>query len=332
MIEQPNRLSGLSCSCRVPVESVPGPLSAILCSGWIYGFFAMLCFAVTPVATRAAVTGGISPFFVGSGRAFGAALLAAPMLLFTRQPWPGRKHLGRLLIVMAGLTVGFPLLTAWALQYVPAAHVAVIFGLLPLATAVAATLRAGERPSVIFWSSAVLGSALVVAFSWHQGDGHLQPADWALFLAVLLTAFSYADGAVLARTLGGWQVISWALTLASPITGAVTLLTLTARHQAVWHTLVSGTVPTSALLGFAYVTVCSQWLAFFAWYRALTLGGVARISQLQLLMPFATIIASALLLGEPLRGATVVTALAVAATVAVGRQAAIIQQRRTQIL
>ncbi len=324
-------MPGSAC-CRAQTTSVPRPFPAVLRNGWLHGGLAVLCFAMTPVATRAAVAGGLDPFFVGSGRAFGAALLAAPLLLLTRQPWPGRGHLGRLLVVMAGLTVGFPLLTAWAMQFVPAAHVAVIFGLLPLATAVAAALRAGERPSPSFWVSASVGGLLVSGFAWHQADHHWQPADWALFVAVILTAFSYADGAVLARTLGGWQVISWTLTLASPLTGAVMLLTLTARHQAVWRTLTSGTVPAAALLGFAYVTVFSQWLGFFAWYRALALGGVARISQLQLLMPFATILAAALLLGEPLRAATILTALAVGATVVAGRRAAINQQPRKRIL
>ncbi len=259
-------------------------------------------------------------------------MLAAPLLLLTRQPWPARQHLGRLLTVMAGLTIGFPLLLAWALQFVAAAHAAAIFALLPLATALAACLRAGERPTLYFWLSGTAGSMIVMIFAWHQGGGRFQQADWALFGAVVLTALSYADGAVLARTLGGWQVISWALTLAAPVTGLVTLLTLTARHGALWQTLTSGLVPTSALLGFIYVTICSQWLGFFAWYRALALGGVARISQLQLLMPFVTIVAAALLLGEPLRGTTILTALAVCTTVVLGRRAEIVRQSGVRVL
>ena len=58
-----------------------------------------------------------------------------------------------------------------------------------------------------------------------------------------------------------------------------------------------------------------MWLGFFAWYRGLALGGVMRVSQVQLLQPFLALLFAALLLGEALRPTTVGFALAVIGTV-----------------
>jgi drug/metabolite transporter (DMT)-like permease len=73
------------------------------------------------------------------------------------------------------------------------------------------------------------------------------------------------------------------------------------------------------------VAVVSQFLGFFAWYRGLALGGVARVSQIQLLQPFLTLLASALLLHEQVTWATVLVALVVMLTVALGRRAVIVR-------
>jgi drug/metabolite transporter (DMT)-like permease len=283
--------------------------------GLAYGFLGVLGFSLTLPATRVAVA-YFDPTAVGLGRALVAAGLAALLLLATRQPWPSRAQWRSLVIVAIGVILGFPLLSAWAMSRLPAAHGAVILGLLPLATALAGALRAGERPSRGFWVAGVVGSATVVAFAVSMGAGDIQPADLALFAAVLAAALGYAEGGRLARELGGWQVISWALVLAAPFIAVPVFLALGKPAPP---------APWTAWFSFGYVAVISQFLGFFAWYRGLALGGVARVSQLQLLQPFLTLLASALLLGEQITLLMVGAALLVLVTVALGRKAAIVR-------
>ena len=282
-------------------------------SGFVYGAIGILGFSVTLPATRVAVA-ELDPTIVGLGRALVAGLLAAILLVLTRQSRPSRAQLFSLALVAAGVVIGFPLLSAWALRTVPASHGAVMLGLLPLATAVAGVVRAGERPSRTFWLFSTAGSLIVVGYALVTGGGSLHPADIALIGAVIAAALGYAEGGRLARTIGGWQVICWALVLAAPVLVLPVLLSIAA------HGLHASP---QAWLGFAYVSVISMFLAFFAWYRGLAIGGVARVGQIQLLQPFFTFIASALLLHETIAPATIGVALVVAAIVAFGRKTAI---------
>jgi drug/metabolite transporter (DMT)-like permease len=275
-----------------------------------YGFSGLLGFSLTLPATRVAVT-DFDPTVVGLGRAVVAAILAAIVLRATHQPLPDRKYWGSLVIVAAGVILGFPLLSAWAMQQLPAAHGAVILGLMPLATAIAGVVRAGERPSLSFWIASIVGSTTVILFAVISGAGQMQMADLALLGAGVSAAVGYAEGGRLARNLGGWQVISWALVLAAPV------LVLPVAIAILQHGL--ATSPT-AWLGFGYVSIISQFLAFFAWYKGMSLAGVARVGQLQLLQPFLTIFASALLLGEQITPITLGAAFTVIACVALGKK------------
>ncbi len=197
------------------------------------------------------------------------------------------------------------------MRLVPAAHGAVVIGLLPLATALAGAWLAHERPSRIFWVSATFGGAVVVAFAIWQGGGAPQGADALLVVAAAAAAIGYAEGGRLARTLGGWQVICWALVIASPLVAAATIVAADAKLP---------TAPLSAWLGFAYVSVVSMFLGFFAWYRGLALGGIAVVGQVQLLQPFLTIFASAWLLRETIDAATFVAAALVILSIVIGRR------------
>jgi drug/metabolite transporter (DMT)-like permease len=248
---------------------------------------------------------------VGLGRAVVAGVLAALVLVVTRAPFPGWSQVPRLALVALGVIVGFPLFSAWALRHVPAAHGAVVVGLLPLATALAGAWLAHERPTRRFWASAVFGSAVVVAFALWQGGGKPHPADALLLLAVAAAAIGYAEGGRLARTLGGWQVICWALVFAAPVLAIPAWWAIDERLA---------TAPAAAWIGFAYVSVVSMFLGFFAWYRGLAMGGIAAVGQVQLLQPFLTILASALLLGERIDAATIVAAAMVIASIAIGRR------------
>jgi drug/metabolite transporter (DMT)-like permease len=275
-----------------------------------YGFLGVLIFSLTLPATRIAIS-GFDPVFVGLGRAIVAAGLSLILLLVTRQKIPPVRFLPNFAIVAGGVVVGFPLLSAIAMQHSAGAHAAVITGLLPLSTALCGAWRAGERPSRGFWLFASLGSALVVIFALLTGGGSIQLSDVALFGAVGSAALGYAEGAVLSRKFGSWQVICWSLILSTPVLIPI-----------VWKHLPSNfaVVPLNALLAFLYVSIFSMFLGFFAWYRGLALGGIARIGQLQLIQPFLTILASVVLLGEHLTIETVGFAAAVVACVVLGKR------------
>jgi drug/metabolite transporter (DMT)-like permease len=209
-----------------------------------------------------------------------------------------------------GVVFGFPLFTTWAMRDAPATHGAVVLAILPLATAAAGAVVAHERPSRGFWVVSALGSAVVIAFALRAGGGALHAADLALLAAVALAAIGYAWGARAAATLGGWQAISWSLVICLPVL-ALAVPFVMPRDPAA--------VPRHAWAGFLYVAIVSQYVGFFAWYRGLAAGGIARVGQLQLLQPFLTIAASALLLGEPTGAPVWVFAAIVVALVALGR-------------
>ena len=266
----------------------------------------MLAFSFTVPLTRVVVAdGALSPLFVGAGRAVVAAALAALALICTRQPRPRGRQWLRLAVVAAGVVAGFPLLTSYALTAVPANHGAVVIALLPAATAVLAARRGNERPPRRFWLLAGLGAVLAVGFAALSGGGALvglRAADLLLLGAVLAAAIGYAEGGLLARELGSWQTISWALVISTPVMLALTLVSI-ARQ------------PPAASLGqwavFGYLSAVSMFLGFFAWYRGLALGPMSRVSQVQLVQPVFSIAWAALLLGEPLTWSVVLGGLAV---------------------
>ena len=278
--------------------------------GWLWGFLGVAIFSVSLPMTRIAVA-ELPPLIAGPGRALVAAVPAALLLWLTRQRWPrGREWLG-LAIASLGVVLGFPLLSAWAMQRVEASHGAVVLGILPLATAVFGAALAGERPSVRFWIVAAIGSTLVVIFALDDA-GTLAWADLALLAAVFSAGLGYAEGARLSRALGGWQVISWALVLSVPFLAVPVGLAL---PEVDWSGLSWRT-----WIAFAYVALFSQYLGFFFWYRGLQLGGIAKIGQIQLLQAFMTFGVAALLNGEAIGWRTIAFAVAVVACVAIGRR------------
>lgn len=282
---------------------------------WL-GLLGIVIFSVTLPMTRLAVGTPEAPqmsgVFIAMGRALVAAALSAVFLLATRAPLPRRADLGPLLITSAGVVFGFPLFTSLAMRYVEAVHASVIVGVLPLATAAVGALLHRQRPSAGFWLCAALGSALVVAFAMlRSGAGGLSIhfADLLLLAAMLCAAVGYGYGARLSQQMRAEHVICWALLIALPLTLPLTLLS--------WP---AGPLKASAWWGFGYVAVFSMWLGFFAWYRGLALGGTVRVSQVQLVQPFLSMLVSVPLLGERLDVVTVGFGLAVIATVFVGKK------------
>jgi drug/metabolite transporter (DMT)-like permease len=284
-------------------------------SSWAlwWGALGVLGFSFSLPATRLAVA-ELDSTVVGLGRALVAAALAAAVLAATGQRLPPPRLWPRLALTALGVVVGFPLFSAWALTMVPAAHGAVIVGLMPAATAVIAASRGGERPSPAFWAASAFGFIAVLAFAAAQGAGRPQLADALILVAVVLGGLGYAEGGALARELGGWQVISWVLVLSAPL-----LLPIVA-----WRVLEAGlSASPAAWLCFAYVSLVSMYLGFFAWYHALALGGVARIGQVQLAQPVLTMLWSATLLGERVTWEMALAAAAVLASVALTQRAGV---------
>jgi drug/metabolite transporter (DMT)-like permease len=274
--------------------------------GWGSGLLGVIIFSGSLPATRMAVA-DFSPLFLTSARAAIAALLGTMLLIVLKQPRPRRQDVHSLTIVALGVVIGFPLLTGLALQHITSAHSIVFVGLLPLATAIFGVLRGGERPKPLFWLFSCLGSSTVVAFALSNSGSASLVGDLLMVAAIILCGLGYAEGAKLSRQLGGWQVISWALVIAAPMMVALTIFTLPKSWEG---------INASAWFGLSYVSVFSMLLGFVFWYRGLALGGIASVSQLQLLQPFFGLALASLLLGEPVAwamiGATGLTVFCVA--------------------
>jgi drug/metabolite transporter (DMT)-like permease len=279
-------------------------------TGMALGLLGVIIFSLTLPMTRIVVQ-ELHPLLNGLGRALLAAIPAAALLLWRREKWPTWQQIKGLSLVALGVILGFPVFSAWAMQSVPASHGALVNGLQPLCVAFYAAWLSHERPSRAFWACAALGSALVLAYAMIMGAGQIQAGDLLMLAAIAVGGLGYAEGGRLAREMGGWQVICWALVLASPLL-IVPVAYLALQHQ--------GPVSAKAWWAFGYVSLFSQFIGFFAWYAGLALGGIARVSQIQLLQIFFTIAFSALFFGEQVEPITWVFAAGVIGTVVLGRK------------
>lgn len=279
-------------------------------SGWGSGLLGVVIFSGSLPATRLAV-GGFSPLFLTSARAVIAGCIAAVALVAFSRSRPTQADVLRLAIVAVGVVLGFPLLTALALRHMTSAHSIVFIGLLPLATAVFGVLRGGERPRARFWIFSTVGALSVAGFAWLQPGEGTGFGDALMLAAILVCGLGYAEGALLARRLGGWQVISWALLVALPAMALLSLATMPETFDG---------VPTFAWVGLGYVSVFSMLIGFVFWYRGLALGGIAGVGQLQLLQPFFGLALAGLLLGEPVAWSMIASTILVVACVAGARR------------
>jgi drug/metabolite transporter (DMT)-like permease len=293
-------------------------------NGLLLGLLGVVIFAATLPMTKMAVGSAaapqLSPWFVTFGRAAVAGVLSIVYLLIqhsrSQLRVPAAQQWGLITFTAMGVVVGFPLFMSLALQYVPSMHGAVVTGLLPLATAVVAAVWFRQKPSTAFWLCATVGTLLVLAFMvLRSADsaGHLRlhVADVFLLLAMGSAALGYIGGARLTPSLGAEQVICWVLVVSLPLTVPVTLWNLPAD----W-----AQIRTSSWWAFAYVAVFSMWIGFFAWYRGLALGGAVRVSQVQLVQPFLSLLFAIPLLGEKLDATTLGFGVAVIATVFIGKK------------
>ncbi|MDQ0724508.1 drug/metabolite transporter (DMT)-like permease [Paenibacillus sp. W4I10] len=257
-------------------------------SGWINGFLGVLIFSGSLPATRLAVM-DFDPLFLTVSRAAIAGILAAICLLLFKQKVPARGDILPLILVALCVVVGFPLLTGLALQYVTSAHAIIYVGLLPLSTAIFGVLRGGEHPRPIFWVLSALGSCLVIGFALLGGEASSPVGDGLMLASIIVCGYGYAEGARLSRSLGGWQVISWALIISLPV---MLILSFFYMPQS-W-----GDIHVSSYISLGYVSLFSMYIGFVFWYRGLAQGGIVGVGQLQLLQPFFGLLLSALILNE----------------------------------
>ncbi|PTT41239.1 EamA/RhaT family transporter [Chryseobacterium sp. HMWF028] len=277
-------------------------------SGWINGFIGVVLFSGGLPATKLAVM-EMSPTFVTIVRAAVAGILALIVLWLGKEKRPVKEQLVPLLLVSLGCVIGFPLLSALALQYLTSAHSIVFLGMLPLATAIFGVFRGGERPHPVFWLFSIVGSLLVIGYAFSQGISASPIGDILMLLAVILCGMGYAEGAKLSKTLGGWQVISWALVLALPVMIPLFFIYFPNDIE---------NVSFQGWFGLGYISLFSMFIGFIFWYKGLAQGGIATVGQLQLLQPFFGLALAAWLLHEQVSmgmlGVTVGVILCVAGT------------------
>lgn len=280
--------------------------------GWINGFLGVVIFSGSLPATRIAVV-DFDPVFLTAIRATIAGLVAVGLLVFSRVKRPGREDALSLMIVAIGVVVGFPLLTALALQHITAAHSIVFIALLPLATALFGVLRAGERPRPAFWVFSCLGSVLVAGFAIFSDASVSLIGDAFMLGAIILCGLGYAEGAKLSRELGGWQVICWALVLSLPVMLTMALLLMPSSFAG---------VSVASWVSLVYVSLFSMLIGFVFWYRGLAQGGIATVGQLQLLQPFFGLLLAAVILNEEVSVAMLSTSVLVILCVVGARRVA----------
>jgi drug/metabolite transporter (DMT)-like permease len=283
--------------------------------GLALGFAGVLLFGGTLPATRLAV-GSIDPLLLTAARATIAGCAGLALLVVLRRPWPSRAMMRMLIVTGLCTIVGFPVLMALAMANVPAAHGGVVLGIVPLATAAAAALVAHERPSAGFWLASLAGAGIVVVFMTRHSDAGsaadgLAVGDLFLLGTVVAGAFGYALSGRLSQSMPGWEVISWQVAMFLPLSALAS--------WALWPTTLAD-VPAPAWAGLAYVSLVSQFSAFFVFNAGMAMGGVARVGQLMLLQPFAIVALAAPVNGEPIRLSTLLYAAAVVAVVIVGQR------------
>ncbi|MEH2483023.1 drug/metabolite transporter (DMT)-like permease [Nitrobacteraceae bacterium AZCC 2146] len=275
--------------------------------GLLLGLIGVIVFGGTLPATRIGVL-AIDPFALTALRTAIAGLCALVLLVILRRPLPPRRLWPQLALVMLSIAVTFPFLMAVALKTVGASHGSVVLGILPLATACVAVVITHERPKPLFWVASLAGAAIVIAFALRQGGGALSAGDLLLFGAVAASAIGYGFSGRLTAEMPGWEVISWVLVMALPISLPAAAWTLPAELTA---------IPLKPWLALLYVAVFSQWIGFFAWNAGMAMGGIARVSQVQLLQPFVTFGFAAVFNDETITWQIMLFAAAVVAVVAI---------------
>ncbi|WP_353202212.1 DMT family transporter [Polynucleobacter sp.] len=278
--------------------------------GMLIGFVGILIFSLTLPVTKIAVL-SFDPYFIAFGRATLAGALALAYLVILKEPMLAKADIGKLVVIALGVVFGFPILTTVAMAYGSSSHGAVILGMMPLASTVIGAIRFGERPSIGFWMVSILGAALVVTYALLKSSGSFTLVDVLLVLGGICACIGYVEGGELSRKMNPRAVISWALVISLPANIVFSYLTFDSAYL---------NVGAFAWSIFIYLSLFPMFLGFFFWYEGLAIGGIVRVSQVQLIQPFCTLIVASILLGDSLTWMNVVFAVLVVSTVILGKR------------
>lgn len=280
--------------------------------GLILGLLGVVIFAATLPVTKLAMSGqGMSPVFIWAGRATIAGILSGLYLWLTGARWPGRAAIVPIGLVVLGAVIAWPLMSSLAMMYSTPAHLAVLNGVLPFVTAALGAWLLKDRQPTRFWICAALGSCVVSLYAYTRADGAWQLADGLMAIGIVVGGLGYIGGAMAARLCSGPQAISWSLLLSLPLTLPTAVVTFDSVILS--NSMISW-------IAFIYLALMSQWIGFFFWYQGLQIGGVARVSQVQLLQLFFTLGFAAILVGDQIHASLLAVALLTVALIAIGRR------------
>ena len=277
--------------------------------GMLIGFIGILIFSLTLPVSKIAVL-SFSPYFIAFGRAALAGIVALAYLIYKKEALPSKIDFGKFIVISLGVVFGFPIFTTVAMTQGSSSHGAVILGMMPLATTVIGVIRFKERPSLGFWLVSLLGAALVVIYALLKNAGSFTYIDGLLVLGGICACIGYVEGGELSRKMNPRAVISWALVISLPLNIVLSYLTFNSDY------LEAGTIP---WISFVYLSLFPMFIGFFFWYEGLAIGGIARVSQVQLIQPFCTLFAASILLGDSITVLNLVFAVLVVSTVILGK-------------
>jgi drug/metabolite transporter (DMT)-like permease len=278
--------------------------------GMLIGFIGILIFSLTLPVSKIAVL-SFNPYFIAFGRATLAGLVALAYLLYKKEPIPSKVDFLKFVVIALGVVFGFPIFTTIAMIEGSSSHGAVILGMMPLATTVIGVIRFKERPSLGFWLVSLLGAALVVVYALLKSSGDFTYIDGLLVAGGICACVGYVEGGELSRKLNPRAVISWALVISLPITIVMSYFTFSMQY------IDAGLMAWTILI---YLSLFPMFIGFFFWYEGLAVGGIARVSQVQLIQPFCTLVAASVLLGDSLTIVNLVFAFLVVSTVILGKR------------
>ena len=276
----------------------------------LIGFIGILIFSLTLPVSKIAVL-SFDPYFIAFGRAFLAGIFALAYLIYKQAPWPQKLDWIKFVIIALGVVFGFPIFTTVAMKEGSSSHGAVVLGMMPLATTVIGVIRFKERPSIGFWLVSLLGAALVVVYALLKSSGGITYIDGLLVAGGICACIGYVEGGELSRRMNPRAVISWALVVSLPINIIASYYLFSSRYWA---------VDALAWTTFIYLSLFPMFLGFFFWYEGLAVGGIARVSQVQLIQPFCTLVAASVLLGDHLTMINMVFAFLVVSTVILSKR------------
>ncbi|WP_353427460.1 DMT family transporter [Polynucleobacter sp. MWH-UH19D] len=278
--------------------------------GMLIGFIGILIFSLTLPVSKIAVL-SFDPYFIAFGRAFLAGIVALAYLIYKQVPWPQKSDWVKFVIIALGVVFGFPIFTTVAMKEGSSSHGAVILGMMPLATTVIGVIRFKERPSIGFWLVSLLGAALVVVYALLKSSGGITYIDGLLVAGGICACIGYVEGGELSRRMNPRAVISWALVVSLPINVIASFYLFSSTY---WG------ADALAWTSFIYLSLFPMFLGFFFWYEGLAVGGIARVSQVQLIQPFCTLVAASVLLGDHLTMINMVFAFLVVSTVILSKR------------